>query len=494
MFGNVTAESVGVRTAQIEKFYRALERAGLNTHSVLMMRGEQIFAETYWAPFTADFAHRMYSQTKSFVGVAIGLLTEEGKIDLDAPLVSFFPDKADEATDVRLRAQTIRQTLCMCTTHPAGYWFTDDPIDRARLYFHGEVHHEAGTIWYYDSQGSQMLSQIAERVSGMRLLDYLRKKIFSHTGGFETAHILSCGTEGDSWGDSALLCTPRDMLLFARFVMNYGMWHGKRLMRQDYLRAATTPQTDNWDGDSEDSYAARGYGYQIWCDREDAFFFNGMGDQFTYCVPKKDFIFCINSDNQGMPGARQLIYSLLHTLILDEMADTPLPPDPTAEASLRAYSAQLRLRACSGMPDTATAKRIGGKVFAADGHNRQGITKFSLHFHGDVGELHYTNAQGDKVLPFGICKNVFTKFPEYGYDNEVGAHVTTDGFLYRCAAAGAWRDNEKFMIRVRVIDRYFGNLTMLFAFRDNIATVNMVKTAENFFQTYEGEFTAHMAD
>ena len=83
MFEKVTPESCGVDSERILDFLQYLEDAGLTTHSVLMMKDDKIFTEGYWAPFDQDFCHRMYSQTKSFVGVAIGLLEEDGKLTVD---------------------------------------------------------------------------------------------------------------------------------------------------------------------------------------------------------------------------------------------------------------------------------------------------------------------------------------------------------------------------------------------------------------------------
>jgi CubicO group peptidase (beta-lactamase class C family) len=37
----------------------------------------------------------MYSQTKSYVSIAIGLLEEEGKLNLDDTVASYFPEKID---------------------------------------------------------------------------------------------------------------------------------------------------------------------------------------------------------------------------------------------------------------------------------------------------------------------------------------------------------------------------------------------------------------
>ena len=91
MFEKITPEQAGISSANVADFISVLERRGLATHSVLMMKGNSIFAEYYWAPFHRDFCHRMYSETKSYVAIAIGLLEQDGLIDLDKPIVDYFP-------------------------------------------------------------------------------------------------------------------------------------------------------------------------------------------------------------------------------------------------------------------------------------------------------------------------------------------------------------------------------------------------------------------
>ena len=76
MFQNVTPETAGISSEIIAEFIKKLEKRGAVTHGLLFMRGDKIFAESYWKPFHQDFCHRQYSQTKSFVSIAIGLLEE----------------------------------------------------------------------------------------------------------------------------------------------------------------------------------------------------------------------------------------------------------------------------------------------------------------------------------------------------------------------------------------------------------------------------------
>ncbi len=496
MFEKITPEEAGISSAKVAEFINRLIKRGMPMHSVLMMKGDKLFAEYYWAPFNKDFCHRMYSQTKSYTAVAIGLLVEEGKIDLDAPMASYFPEKIYTKLPEMLSKQTVREMLTMTTVGECGRWFDDNGYDdRTKFYFNFNRHEDgrpAGTIWEYDSAGSQVLSNLVEKMSGMSTFDYLNEKIFRHLGTFKTATMLKT-RNGDSWGDSALICTPRDMMSFARFVMNYGTWNGKRLMNEQYLREATSKRVDNL----EFGYGVftNGYGYQIWRTEQDGFAFNGMGSQFTVCLPKHDLIFVCTADTQGIAYASNLILGSYFDTIVDNFSDTPLSPDAEAEKLLADATSDLKLFCFKGAEDSPFRSELDGVVYECS-KNPMGIKKFSFVFadDGKSGELRYTNAQGDKVIPFGINHNVFGKFPQLGYSNDFGGLRTTDGFMYDDAVSAAWLQDNKLGIYVQVIDRYFGNCSMTFAFKDEYATVRMEKTAEDFLDEYSGIAVAKKAN
>jgi hypothetical protein len=331
-----------------------------------------------------------------------------------------------------------------------------------------------------------------EKLSGKKLFDYLNEKIFSELGTFKTATILKTPC-GDSWGDSALVCTSRDMASFARFVMNYGTWNGKRLMNEAYLRKATTKQVGNQRSGFV-QYESHGYGYQIWMTEQNGFSFNGMGGQYTICVPEKDFIFVCTGDNQGYTNFSEIIFSAVFDKIVDNLGDKPLPEDPAAYNALTEATRDLKLRAAKGDLTSPYAEKINGREYTC-GSNPMGITKFSFHFFEDKPcEFRYNNKQGDKTIYFKMGENHFGKFPQLGYSNEIGGQRTTDGFMYDCAASAAWDDAAKLKLYVQVIDRYFGTLYMLFAFKGDEVAVNMVKSAEDFFGEYAGSLVAKLAD
>jgi len=492
MFEKITPEKAGISSAVVTEFIKKLEKRGATSHGFLFMKGDKIFAEAYWKPFHQDFCHRQYSQTKSFVAVAIGLLEEEGKISLDDKIVEHFPEKFDGNAQYYQKNQTIREMLMMTTAGSPSSWFVSGDPDRTHQYFNEERElHPSGTIWAYDSPGSQVLCSLVEKLAGKPLLDYLKEKLFDEMGVFQTATVLKA-PNGDSWGDSAMICALRDMAAFGRFLMNYGVWKGKRLMNEKYLREATSKLVDNSESSHYSAYH-QGYGYQIWRVCGNGFAFVGMGDQFTVCYPEKDFLFACNSDNQGSKVVREMIFANLEDMFVEKIQDEPLPENKAAQEELNELISGLKLRSAQGLENSHFREELNGVEYVC-GENPMGITKFSFVFTDDKsGEFRYTNAQGDKVIPFGVNHNVFGKFPQLGYSNEYGAVPTTDGFMYDDAVSLAWLDENTLLLFVQIIDKYLGNMNARFSFKGDEVYAVFQKTAEYFLTEYQGKLLGRKA-
>ena len=481
----VSPERAGIKSCQIKRFIDLINKRGLHMHSMLMMRGNDIFYEGYWAPYNKDSIQRMYSVTKSFVSCAIGLCCDDGLINLDDKIVDYFRDKIDTPLDENLKNQTIRQMLTMTTARPVCSWFSENDPDRTHLYLnHYKKRRPSGTVWEYDSAGSQVLSSLVERVTKKSLLDFLKERIFSHLGTFENAKILKT-PNGDSWGDSALICTLRDLASFGRFVMNYGVHNGKRLLSEEYLKKATTKQVDN----TEDGHRAifhLGYGYQFWITEEDGFALVGMGDQLCVCIPKYDFIFCCTADNQGNERSREYLITSLFDNIINNLSDTPLDENEIELNKLKEQTSNLELYRATGQADSELRAELNDRAYLCD-ENPMNISEFSFHFDDkDSGYLSYTKDGNKLKLDFCVNKNRFGYFPELGYSKDVGKVATTDGHKYKDAVSMAWLQDNKIMIFAQIIDEYLGNTSLIFGFNGDKATIMAKKAAEYFLFGYEG--------
>ncbi|MDD7636405.1 MAG: serine hydrolase, partial [Clostridiales bacterium] len=86
-------EETGISSASICNFINRLSQNGIPMHSLLLFHRDKLITEGYYAPYTANTLHRMFSISKSFTAIAIGLLVDEGRLSLSDKIVTFFPDK-----------------------------------------------------------------------------------------------------------------------------------------------------------------------------------------------------------------------------------------------------------------------------------------------------------------------------------------------------------------------------------------------------------------
>lgn len=475
-------ESKGISSKNILDYVNLLEEYQLATHNIIIARGDSVIYEQYWSPFHADFLHRQYSVSKSIVSLAVGFALQDGLLHIDDPIGKYFADELENHNKDRMFSQTIRNMLTMENVVAGRGWFGARPTDLVQHYFNNNAQQSrpAGTIFEYDSTGAFVLCALVERLTGEKLMDYLRHKLFDKIGVSKDAYCLTC-PGGHSWGDSAILCKPRDMLKIARFVMNKGAWNGEQILDPEYLTAATSCQVQSARG-NQHGYDSHGYGYLIWRTWDNSFSFNGMGSQFAICVPEKDLIMIYNGDNQGNAIANSIIFDNFFRIIARTAQNSTLPEDPASNALL---NSPRTLYHANGIYPNNFQTMIDGATYTLS-PNPMGITKLRLSFTQPNCKLEYTNAQGDKTLFFGLNENQFGDFPEEGYSNEVGGERTTD-YFYHCAASAAWIEEKKLFIQVQIIDKYFGRLNITLSFQDkDTLGVYMNKTAEDFLDTYQG--------
>src|SRR5215510_3588418 len=86
-------ESQGVSSQGLINFFDAVDKSGLEFHSIMINRNGKTILEGWWAPFKKEYVHTLYSLSKSFTSTAVGMLHDEKKIDVNDKVVSFFPDK-----------------------------------------------------------------------------------------------------------------------------------------------------------------------------------------------------------------------------------------------------------------------------------------------------------------------------------------------------------------------------------------------------------------
>ena len=347
-----TPESQGVPSEAVLRWIEDCEETAATNgfghgfvHGFVIVRHGKMIAEGSWAPQdTLNEPHMLYSHSKSFTSTAVGFLVDDGKLDLDERVVDIFPDKAPSVMSDNLRQLRVRDLLTMNVGADRTDSENDDIRgDWVRAFLANEIQHAPGTCFKYDSGATHVLAAIVERRSGRKLMDFLGERLFGPLG--MTSPWSTVSPTGVACGGWGMNMTTRDLAKFGQFLLQKGVWNGKRLLSSEWIDMASARQT--WSGAivvaaqtvGSGSDWAQGYGFQFWRCRYGAFRADGASGQLTVVFPKEDAVVSVNAGLGDMQRELDLIWQYL----LPAFGDAVLPEDPTASSALAAKCATLAL-------------------------------------------------------------------------------------------------------------------------------------------------------
>lgn len=234
------------------------------------------------------------SQSKPFAGVAVMMLVEEGKLNLDEPVTTYLPELKDmqvsrikrndwQVTEQPSQAITLRRLL----THTSGMSWVAGVQERTGkidvLPFSLSLYVTAmtpliadpGERFSYSNQGINIAATIVERVSGMPYEDFLQKRIFDPLGMKNTTfwpmgkqldqlvipyklgndgklaettidqlqYPLDDKTKRFAEAAGGLFSTPNDLVKFYQMICNKGTFNGKRFLSEASVNEIGKDQT-----------------------------------------------------------------------------------------------------------------------------------------------------------------------------------------------------------------------------------------------------------
>ncbi|MBQ8654051.1 MAG: serine hydrolase [Clostridia bacterium] len=401
----------------------------------LSLKGD-VLAEGYWAPFTPQEPHRLYSVSKSVTSLAIGILAGQGRIRLDDPICVYFPDLVDADTPVMLREVTIRHMLRMSTCFDRAM-YSIDMDDWTRPFFRGVPTHPAGTLFHYDTSASQVMCALVEKLSGQDILSFMEENLFRPIGMYGPKKWLK-DKAGTSQGGTGLLMTLKDFSLLADFCMS----DGRGLIPADYLKSATSLQIMTQERTAPEE--KHGYGYQFWMMRK-GFAMYGMGGQMAMCLPEQQLSLCTTADTILSSVGVQPLYDAFfrHLDGIEALED-----NPADKAELAARLCDLRCPALTPAFSCKDTLRID-LVDSA-------LPFTALTIRPDEVLFHLPG--GDFSLPYGQGAWADGIFP-----------TTTE----RCITSGGWMTPSRFCLHCEVKDNFINALEMAVGFDGNRASVRL---------------------
>ncbi|GAA1704981.1 hypothetical protein GCM10009765_62670 [Fodinicola feengrottensis] len=309
----------------MRSFVGALAGCGQEIQTLMVVSHGSVVLEEEWAPYRLNERHLLFSLSKSFTSMAIGLVIEDGKLSLDDRVVSFFPAELPESVSDNLAAMRIRDLLTMTTGHHEDTIepMRADPERMMRVFLATEVKHEPGTYFVYNTGATYMLSAILQRVTGELLLDYLRPRLFEPLG--MTEAVWPASEEGVTFGGFGLSLVTESIAVFGQFLLQQGKWRGQQLVPAAWVEAATARQVPNGSADSADDWQ-QGYGYQFWRCRHGVYRGDGAFGQFCVVFPAEDAVVVMTGAVPDMQAVLDVVWEFgLPALRHEDVREVALP-------------------------------------------------------------------------------------------------------------------------------------------------------------------------
>jgi CubicO group peptidase (beta-lactamase class C family) len=382
----LTPAAAGIDPAGVAAFIEGLDRLD-STHSVMLLRHGAVVAEAWWAPYSADRPHSLFSISKSFTSTAVGFAISEGLLSLDDHVVDLLPADVPAEISPHLAAMRARDLLTMTTGHAA------DTVERVRgsgsdnwaqVVLAMPVEFEPGTHFVYDTGATYLLSAILHRLTGMRLLDYLTPRLFEPLG-ITGATWEQCprGIDVGGWG---LAITTEEIAAFGQLLLQHGEWNGVQVVPREWLAEATALQVPNGGrGDAADW--EQGYGYQFWRARHGAYRGDGAFGQFVLVMEEQDAVLVTTGGMDPMHQVLELAWEHLIPAFDRDPVDTVVP---TAFA----------LATPAGSASAAAATTLSTREWHTDQPGM--IQSLSVQCHPDRIDLTIGDAAGRHLVECGV--------------------------------------------------------------------------------------------
>jgi CubicO group peptidase (beta-lactamase class C family) len=263
------------------------------------LTGRYNYFDPAWHPYYhGTDLHTMQSVSKTVTSAIIGVAITRGdfRSSLDRPVLSYFDVAEVKNVDDRKRRMTLQNVLTMTTGLD---WVEDVPYDDPRsdsslmeatddwvqYVIDKPMAHEPGTVFNYSSGATELLAYIFQKETGEDVDAYGEKHLFVPLGirhHWKRTYLGVVDTEG------GLYLNGGDLAKVGYLYLNDGIWEGKRLISDAWVRQSLTPAIDTgWQGLK--------YGFKWWLQplkdgEEDVWHGIGFGGQRLMVFPSEQLI------------------------------------------------------------------------------------------------------------------------------------------------------------------------------------------------------------
>jgi CubicO group peptidase (beta-lactamase class C family) len=345
-------EAAGLSAAPLRRMEEAVRSGELvKVSGVLIARHGKLIYERYFGGTTAASLLNTRSATKTVTSMLIGIAIDHGLLPgVDAPVLPFFHDMEPvKNPDPRKQKITVEDLLTMSSAldcddsidaspgnedrmHEVGDWFRftlDLPIAEAppsrpppppsvpssQPASRTAAGSAYGRTFRYCTAGVVLLGGVLERAAGATVPDFASRNLFAPLGIAKAEWQFS--PVGQAMTGGGLGLRGRDLLALGQLYAAGGVWQGRRLLSERWVRVSTAPHV-RVEGQPDTEY-----GYLWWLHpfksggkTYAAYSMAGNGGNKIAVFPHLDMVVVVASTNYNARGMHQQTERMLADYIL----------------------------------------------------------------------------------------------------------------------------------------------------------------------------------
>lgn len=189
-------------------------------------------------------AHDCYSIAKGVTGLGLGILHDRGLVDLEDPLGKYLgkyvadkdsPWNKAKIIDVLHHAVGAKHGIdidCVNVNESESNEWLD-------YCFKIPIIKEPDQEFVYSDLNYYIIARVIEDITGMDAERFIEKEVFLPLGFHQNAW--SRDNHGHTLGGTGLYCRTVDLCKFAMLLLNDGVWNGKHLVSENWIRMMEKP-------------------------------------------------------------------------------------------------------------------------------------------------------------------------------------------------------------------------------------------------------------
>lgn len=297
---------------------------GLRADGIMLLKDGKVIVESYQWGMDAHSIHLVASVTKSIVGIVIGIAIDKGHVALSDVVSDAFPELKGESSWGNDPPITLHHALCMTSGTRFGDLETQKLLGSScveELILSTPRLQSPGERFRYDNGLSTILALFLERKTGMSFEKFTEKYFFGPLQiTYRWSHLRQASVDGNPLvlTSGGLFLTVPDMAKIGQLMLEGGVYHGKRVLSEQYIKLAVTQH-------SPKGFFPYGYHWHLntglrhfgkW---EDAYMALGAGENVICVIPSQQIVFVAACSSWTWPSLTPPVLETLCKTVLKEL-------------------------------------------------------------------------------------------------------------------------------------------------------------------------------